>query len=94
MQNAEVMVLRRRCMAFEVTHLFKLLFPEKLCTVLTSILMAIFQVKQSQFREMFRATAPFSYNAAHPYISLEKVGVKPFLDYRIKIKLYLIVHFG
>ncbi|KAM8734967.1 dynein axonemal heavy chain 11 [Acanthopagrus schlegelii] len=46
MQNAEVMVLRRRCMAFEV--------------------------KQSQFREMFRATAPFSYNAAHPYISLEK----------------------
>uniref|UniRef100_A0A671UN02 Dynein axonemal heavy chain 11 n=1 Tax=Sparus aurata TaxID=8175 RepID=A0A671UN02_SPAAU len=46
MQNAEVMVLRRRCMAFEV--------------------------KQSQFKEKFRATAPFSYNAAHPYISLEK----------------------
>ncbi|XP_070822029.1 dynein axonemal heavy chain 11 [Chaetodon trifascialis] len=46
MQNAEVMVLRRRCMAFEV--------------------------KQSKFREMFRAMAPFSYNAVHPYISLEK----------------------
>ncbi|XP_051263753.1 dynein axonemal heavy chain 11 isoform X2 [Dicentrarchus labrax] len=46
MQNAEVMVLRRRCMAFEE--------------------------KQSKFREMFRATAPLSYNALHPYISLEK----------------------
>ncbi|XP_074510014.1 dynein axonemal heavy chain 11 [Sebastes fasciatus] len=46
MQNAEVMVIRRRCMAFEV--------------------------KQSKFREMFRATAPFSYNAVRPYISLEK----------------------
>lgn len=33
MQNAEVMVLRRRCMAFEVTCHFKLLFPEKLCSV-------------------------------------------------------------
>uniref|UniRef100_A0A671UPK5 Dynein axonemal heavy chain 11 n=1 Tax=Sparus aurata TaxID=8175 RepID=A0A671UPK5_SPAAU len=44
MQNAEVMVLRRRCMAFEV--------------------------KQSQFKEKFRATAPFSYNAAHPYITI------------------------
>ncbi|XP_049439851.1 dynein axonemal heavy chain 11 [Epinephelus fuscoguttatus] len=46
MQNAEVMVIRRRCMAFEV--------------------------KQSRFREMFRATAPFSYNAVRPYVSLEK----------------------
>uniref|UniRef100_A0A3B4YI13 Dynein axonemal heavy chain 11 n=1 Tax=Seriola lalandi dorsalis TaxID=1841481 RepID=A0A3B4YI13_SERLL len=47
MQNAEVMVLRRQCMAFEV--------------------------KQMKFRELFKATAPFSYNAVHPYISLEKV---------------------
>ncbi|KAF7658249.1 hypothetical protein LDENG_00015570 [Lucifuga dentata] len=46
MQNAEVMVLRRRCMAFEV--------------------------KQSQFRETFKAEAPFSHKAAYPYISLEK----------------------
>nr|XP_020468391.1 dynein heavy chain 11, axonemal-like isoform X3 [Monopterus albus] len=46
LQNAEVMVLRRQCMAFEV--------------------------KQSKFREMFRATAPFSYNAEQPYITLEK----------------------
>ncbi|KAG7460463.1 dynein heavy chain 11, axonemal-like isoform X1, partial [Solea senegalensis] len=46
MQNAEVMVLRRRCMAFEV--------------------------KQTEFREMFRATAPFGYIAVYPYISLEK----------------------
>ncbi|XP_023280705.1 dynein heavy chain 11, axonemal-like [Seriola lalandi dorsalis] len=46
MQNAEVMVLRRQCMAFEV--------------------------KQMKFRELFKATAPFSYNAVHPYISLEK----------------------
>nr|XP_019948992.1 PREDICTED: dynein heavy chain 11, axonemal [Paralichthys olivaceus] len=46
MQNTEVMVLRRRCMAFEV--------------------------KQTKFREMFGATAPFTYNALHPYISLEK----------------------
>ncbi|XP_028435224.1 dynein heavy chain 11, axonemal isoform X2 [Perca flavescens] len=46
MQNAEVMVIRRRCMTFEV--------------------------KQSKFREMFRATAPFTYSAVHPYISLEK----------------------
>ncbi|KAM9352911.1 dynein axonemal heavy chain 11 [Symphorus nematophorus] len=53
MQNAEVMVLRRRCMAFEV--------------------------KQSKFREMFRATAPFSYSAVHPYISLEK-SEKAILD--------------
>lgn len=58
------------------------------------MVLLIFQVKQSQFKEKFRATAPFSYNAAHPYISLEKVGVKPFLDYRVKIKLYHIVHFG
>ncbi|XP_032374898.1 dynein heavy chain 11, axonemal isoform X1 [Etheostoma spectabile] len=46
MQNAEVMVIRRRCM--------------------------IFEVKQNKFREVFRATAPFTYNAVHPYISLEK----------------------
>ncbi|XP_034084207.1 dynein heavy chain 11, axonemal [Gymnodraco acuticeps] len=46
MQNAEVMVIRKRCMTFEV--------------------------KQSKFREMFRATAPFRYNAVRPYISLEK----------------------
>ncbi|KAM6995333.1 dynein axonemal heavy chain 11 [Tautogolabrus adspersus] len=46
MQNAEVMVLRRRCMAFET--------------------------KQSKFRDMFKEMAPFSYNAAHPYISLDK----------------------
>ncbi|TKS81941.1 Dynein heavy chain 17, axonemal [Collichthys lucidus] len=46
MQNAEVMVLRRQCMAFEV--------------------------KQGKFREMFKAMAPFSYNAVHPYTSLEK----------------------
>ncbi|XP_061574307.1 dynein axonemal heavy chain 11 [Cololabis saira] len=46
MQSAEVMVLRRRCMDFEV--------------------------KQTKFREIFKATAPFSYNAVNPYISLEK----------------------
>ncbi|XP_030605544.1 dynein heavy chain 11, axonemal [Archocentrus centrarchus] len=46
MKNAEVMVLRRQCMDFEV--------------------------KQTQFREMFRAMAPFNYNAVNPYISLEK----------------------
>uniref|UniRef100_A0A665V5K8 Dynein, axonemal, heavy chain 11 n=1 Tax=Echeneis naucrates TaxID=173247 RepID=A0A665V5K8_ECHNA len=46
MQNAEVMVLRRRCMAFEL--------------------------KQTKFREMFRATAPFSYNAVQSYINIEK----------------------
>ncbi|XP_019220092.2 LOW QUALITY PROTEIN: dynein heavy chain 11, axonemal [Oreochromis niloticus] len=46
MKNAEVMVLRRRCMDFEV--------------------------KQTQFREMFRAMAPFSYKAVNPYSSLEK----------------------
>ncbi|CAB1446422.1 unnamed protein product, partial [Pleuronectes platessa] len=46
MQNTEVMVLRRRCMAFEV--------------------------KQTKFREMFGATAPFTYNALHPYVSIEK----------------------
>ncbi|XP_071325394.1 dynein axonemal heavy chain 11 isoform X2 [Trachinotus anak] len=46
LQNAEVMVLRRQCMAFEA--------------------------KQTKFRQVFRATAPFSYNALHPYISLEK----------------------
>ncbi|XP_056142990.1 dynein axonemal heavy chain 11 [Lampris incognitus] len=46
MQNAEVMVLRRQCMAFEV--------------------------KQSKFRGRFRSEAPFSHNAVHPYISLEK----------------------
>ncbi|XP_019728452.1 dynein heavy chain 11, axonemal isoform X3 [Hippocampus comes] len=46
MQNEEVMVLRRRCLEFEV--------------------------KQSQFRDIFRATAPFSYKTSHPYISLDK----------------------
>ncbi|XP_047455882.1 dynein axonemal heavy chain 11 [Mugil cephalus] len=46
MQNAEVLVLRKRCMDFEV--------------------------KQTRFREMFRATAPFSYNAERPYVCLEK----------------------
>ncbi|XP_061675536.1 dynein axonemal heavy chain 11 isoform X2 [Syngnathoides biaculeatus] len=46
MQNEEVLVLRRRCMEFEV--------------------------KQSQFREIFRATAPFCYKTSHPYISLDK----------------------
>ncbi|XP_035799351.2 dynein axonemal heavy chain 11 [Amphiprion ocellaris] len=46
MQNAEVMVLRRRCVDFEV--------------------------KQIKFRETFRATAPFSYNALLPYAGLEQ----------------------
>uniref|UniRef100_A0A667Y5V4 Dynein axonemal heavy chain 11 n=1 Tax=Myripristis murdjan TaxID=586833 RepID=A0A667Y5V4_9TELE len=50
MQNEEVMVLRRQCMAFEV--------------------------KQSNFREVFRTEAPFIYTAVHPYISLEKVGLQ------------------
>ncbi|XP_061632559.1 dynein axonemal heavy chain 11 isoform X3 [Phyllopteryx taeniolatus] len=31
-----------------------------------------FEVKQSQFRDIFRATAPFSYKTSHPYISLDK----------------------
>lgn len=35
----------------------------------------IFQVKQGKFREMFKAMAPFSYNAVHPYTSLEKVSI-------------------
>ncbi|XP_076016721.1 dynein axonemal heavy chain 11 [Genypterus blacodes] len=46
MQNAEVMVIRRRCMAFEV--------------------------KQSQFRETFKAEAPFGYTAECPYTSILK----------------------
>ncbi|XP_034410206.1 dynein heavy chain 11, axonemal [Cyclopterus lumpus] len=46
MQNAEVIVIRRRCMTFEK--------------------------KQSKFREMFRVTPHFNYNAVCPYISLEK----------------------
>ncbi|KAM4581026.1 dynein axonemal heavy chain 11 [Odontesthes bonariensis] len=46
MQSVEVMVLRRRCMDFEV--------------------------KQTKFRGIFRATEPFSYNATNPYIRLEK----------------------
>ncbi|XP_054638441.1 dynein axonemal heavy chain 11 isoform X2 [Dunckerocampus dactyliophorus] len=45
MQNEEVLVLRRRCMEFEV--------------------------KQSQFRDIFKAAAPFSYKTTHPYSSLE-----------------------
>ncbi|XP_061771898.1 dynein axonemal heavy chain 11 [Nerophis ophidion] len=45
LQNEEVLVLRRRCVEFEV--------------------------KQSQFREIFRKAAPFSYKTSHPYISLE-----------------------
>uniref|UniRef100_A0A3P8V3P1 Dynein axonemal heavy chain 11 n=1 Tax=Cynoglossus semilaevis TaxID=244447 RepID=A0A3P8V3P1_CYNSE len=53
MQNAEVMVLRRRCMAFEV--------------------------KQTKFREMFRASAPFIYSALQPYNSLDKVPVAKLL---------------
>lgn len=86
MQNAEVMVLRRRCMAFEVTSqvssyfwrnyictLLKLFVQPSVETILVELF--IFQVKQTKFREMFRATAPFSYNAVHPYINLEKVGV-------------------
>ena len=36
---------------------------------------------------MFRSTAPFNYNAVHPYISLEKVGVYPLVDYSIEITL-------
>lgn len=39
------------------------------------VILLIFQVKQSKFRETFRATAPFCYNAVRPYISMEKVGV-------------------
>ncbi|XP_077576473.1 dynein axonemal heavy chain 11 [Stigmatopora nigra] len=31
-----------------------------------------FEVKQSQLREIFRATAPFSYKTSQPYICLEK----------------------
>ncbi|KAM9310019.1 dynein axonemal heavy chain 11 [Pholidichthys leucotaenia] len=31
-----------------------------------------FEVKQTEFREMFRATAPFTYKAVYPYVSLEK----------------------
>ncbi|XP_074539499.1 dynein axonemal heavy chain 11 isoform X2 [Halichoeres trimaculatus] len=46
MQNAEVMVLRKQCIAFEM--------------------------KQKNFRDMFRARSPFGYNAACPYDSLDK----------------------
>ncbi|KAM4600952.1 dynein axonemal heavy chain 11 [Polymixia lowei] len=46
MQNAEVMVIRRQCVAFET--------------------------KQNKFREKFRTDAPFSYQAVHPYTSLQK----------------------
>ncbi|XP_028983813.1 dynein axonemal heavy chain 11 isoform X2 [Betta splendens] len=46
LQNEEVVILRRQCMAHEV--------------------------KQSTFREMFRATGPFRYHAVNPYISLDK----------------------
>lgn len=35
----------------------------------------IFQMKQIKFRETFRATAPYKYNAVHPYTCLDKVGV-------------------
>lgn len=35
----------------------------------------VFQVKQNKFREMFRATAPYSYSSLHPYISLDTVGL-------------------
>ncbi|KAM9806325.1 dynein axonemal heavy chain 11 isoform 1-T1 [Syngnathus typhle] len=31
-----------------------------------------FEVKQSQFRDNFRATAPFNYNTSHPYVNLDK----------------------
>lgn len=43
----------------------------------TSIWLALilFQVKQIKFRETFRATAPYKYNAVHPYSCLDKVGV-------------------
>ncbi|XP_034030917.1 dynein heavy chain 11, axonemal [Thalassophryne amazonica] len=46
LQAAEVMVLRKRCMAFEV--------------------------KQSKFRQTFKAEAPFSYKVIHPYVNLDK----------------------
>lgn len=49
----------------------------------------IFQVKQIKFREMFRTSAPFSYKAVHPYISLDKVGG----NYCIKIMQYQTVYF-
>lgn len=80
LQNAEVVVLRKQCMAFEVNNNFFLLYfnTYKMEWIaahvpLSDSCVSKFQLKQRQFRDMFRATAPFSYKAVHPYISLEKV---------------------
>lgn len=51
---------------------------------MVEVVLLIFQAKQSTFRKMFRAAVPFYYNAVHPYISLDKVGVQPLFDYSIK----------
>lgn len=43
------------------------------------------QVTQNQFRELFRATAPYSYSSVHPYVSLDMVRFYPTCNSRFKI---------
>ena len=35
---------------------------------------ANFDVRQYEFREMFRVKAPFSYQATHPYVRIDRVS--------------------
>ena len=33
-----------------------------------------FDVRQHEFREMFRKTAPFNYESTHPYVRIDRVS--------------------
>lgn len=35
--------------------------------------LASFDVRQHQFRESFRQTAPFNYTSTHPYVRIDRV---------------------
>lgn len=85
LQNAEVTLIRKKCILFDVSQLpiflFGFFFLKKAFTKTTEAICLRFifnffcpdQRKQAEFRERFRLSAPFGFNAENPYAVLDKV---------------------
>ena len=47
--------------------------------------LATFDVRQHEFRENFRKTAPFQFTIDHPYVRIDRVGAVNALDYIVQV---------
>ena len=46
--------------------------------------LATFDVRQHEFRENFRKTAPFQFESDHPYVRIDRVSLT--VNYYVKVK--------